>query len=86
MQKFFAPIIQRWDTVTAFAAEVGCPEKNAREWLRIDSIPASWFSPVNRAAVARGWTDITPVMLAELAENRRIIRSAKPRPIQEAAA
>lgn len=77
MQKFFEPLMARWGTVTAFAAEVGCPEKNAREWKRIDSIPAPWFAAVVRAAIGRGFADITADHLATLAEARRLSMGAK---------
>jgi hypothetical protein len=69
---FFAPLIRRWDTVVAFSDDVGCPERTAREWLRIDSIPATWFSAVARAAVARGLLEITTDLLAARAEARRL--------------
>ena len=72
----FAPIIRRWPTVVTFANEVGCPEKNAREWLRIDSIPAPWFAAVVRASVSRGFIDISADHLASLAERRRLTKSA----------
>lgn len=75
MKPYFAPIIRHWPTVVAFADEVGCPERSAREWLRIDSIPASWFVAVSRAAAMRPepqFQEITIEHLARLAELRRL--------------
>jgi hypothetical protein len=74
MAKFFEPVIRLWPTVVAFADEVGCPERSAREWVRIDSIPAPWFNAVSRAAAKRDPADfgrITVPHLADLAERRR---------------
>lgn len=82
MKPFFAPLIRCWPTVVAFASEVGCPERSAREWLRIDSIPAPWFKAVVRAAqerVRRGDSEfslVTLELLAERAEARRLLLSA----------
>lgn len=76
MKPYFAPLIRRWPTVVAFAEEVGCPERSAREWLRIDSIPAPWFSAVARAAAKRRavkpFGEITVELLADCAERRRL--------------
>lgn len=75
MKPYFAPIIRLWPTVVAFAAEVGCPERSAREWLRIDSIPAGWFCAVAGAAERRGggeFGNITVAYLAEQAASRRM--------------
>lgn len=75
MKPYFAPLIRRWPTVVAFAEEVGCPERSAREWLRIDSIPAAWFIAVATAAQRResaAFADITVEYLARLAELRRL--------------
>lgn len=75
MKPHFEPLIRRWPTVVAFAEEVGVPERSAREWLRIDSIPASWFLAVSRAASKRGepqFQEITVNLLADRAERRRL--------------
>jgi hypothetical protein len=75
MKPYFAPLIRRWPTVVVFAEEVGCPERSAREWLRIDSIPAAWFKAVARAAQNRTGShfhDITIELLADRAESRRL--------------
>jgi hypothetical protein len=75
MKPFFAPLIRRWPTVVAFADEVGCPERSAREWVRIDSIPAAWFNAVARAAAKRPepqFQEITVELLADMAERRRL--------------
>ncbi len=69
---FFEPIIRRWETVPAFADDVGCSEPVARQWIRSDSIPAAWFAPVHRAALKRGFIDITPDTLSAIAERRRL--------------
>lgn len=74
---FFEPIIRRWDTVTAFAADVGCSEPVARQWVRGDSIPAAWFAPVARAALKRGFAEVTLESLADRAERRRLVREAQ---------
>ncbi len=79
MKPFFEPLIRRWPTVTQFAVEVGCDEKVARGWVNIDSIPATWFAAVRRAAVKRGFHDITADSLASLAERRRLAKDAAPR-------
>lgn len=72
MPRYFEPLIHRWATVVEFAKEVGCPVNNAREWVRIDSIPAAWFSAVSRAAAAKGFLEITPESLSARAEMRRL--------------
>jgi len=74
---FFEPIIRRWDTVPAFAEDVGCSEPVARQWIRGDSIPAAWFAPVVRAGLKRGFSEITLEMLAGRAEQRRLVRDAQ---------
>ena len=79
MTEFFRPLIARWDEVTAFANEVGCARTLASEWKRQDSIPAAWFSSVVRAALKRGFTDISADFLAHLAEQRRLAKEAERR-------
>lgn len=69
---FFRPILKRWAKTADFAREVGAPDKAVREWLRIDSIPAAWFAAVVRAALVRGFIDITYELLASRAEARRL--------------
>lgn len=76
MKPFFEPLIRRWPTVIAFAEDVGCDEKVARAWIHSDSIPAAWFAPVRRAAVKRGFADITTDGLSALAESRRMAKDA----------
>ena len=85
MQSFFVPVIRRWSKVVDFAADVGAPERSVREWLRNDSIPATWFAAVVRAAIARGFIDITADRLAELAERKRLSKAAPPPEVGAAA-
>jgi hypothetical protein len=85
MVDHFAPIIRRWPKVVDFAAEVGAPERSVREWLRNDSIPATWFAAVVRASIARGYCDVTADRLSDLAERKRLAKMA-PRGHQEATA
>lgn len=77
MKPFFEPFIRRWPTVTEFAEDVGCTESVARQWVRCDSIPAAWFAPVSRAALKRGFCEITLETLAARAEKRRLAREGK---------
>jgi hypothetical protein len=73
---FFTPLIDRWAGLPEFAGDVGCPVKTAREWRRNDSIPAQWFAAVVRAAISRGFREITADHLAVVAERRRLHREA----------
>lgn len=77
MKPFFEPIIRRWDRVVDFASDVGCTERVARQWIHTDSIPATWFLAVSRAAMRRGHIDITSDLLAGLAEKRRLLREGE---------
>lgn len=88
MKPYFAPLIRRWPTVVVFAEEVGCPERSAREWLRIDSIPAAWFNAVALAASKRpadAFGDVTVERLADIAEARRLAAKSATSPAQAAA-
>lgn len=67
-------IIQKWG-VAELAKDLGLPAKNVRRWLDFDSIPAEWFAAVARAAVCRGYHQITVDALAQGAEARRLGRS-----------
>lgn len=73
LKPHFEPVIRRWPTVVAFAMEVGCPERSAREWLRNDSIPAGWFKSVIAAAERRGgdFLEVTETDLINRAHRRR---------------
>jgi hypothetical protein len=77
---WFTPIIQRWRSeqdkygIFGLAADLGLPTKNVREWKNRDSIPADWYAAVARAAVARGFSEITVEHLAGIAEARRLAR------------
>lgn len=77
MTKLFEPIIRRWPRVVDFAEEVGCTEGAARQWIIVDSIPAAWFLAVSRAAIGRGFLDITSESLAATAERKRLLRGAE---------
>lgn len=77
MKPFFEPLIRRWPTVTEFASDVGSSEPVARQWVRSDSIPAAWFAPVARAALRRGFSEITLDFLADRAEKRRLSREGQ---------
>jgi hypothetical protein len=76
MPPVFAPIFNRWPALADFARDVGCPAKTAREWVRNDSIPSAWFAAVVRAALSRGFPEITADYLAVIAERRRLARAA----------
>lgn len=69
-------VIERWG-VAELARDLGLPTKNVRRWLDFDSIPAEWFAAVARAAVRRGYHDITVDALARGAEARRLLRAAR---------
>lgn len=71
---FFVPIIERFG-IADLAAAVGLPTKNVRRWHDHDSIPAEWFTAVERAAAARGFADLTVSHLARVAEQRRLTRA-----------
>lgn len=75
--KLFAPIIRRWPTVPEFARDVGCTVPAAGQWMHNDSIPAAWFAAVVRAAIKRGFNDITLDLLADRAEKRRLRREGE---------
>lgn len=75
MKRFYAPLIRLWPTVVEFASDVGCPERTAREWVRIDSVPAAWFNAIAQAAAKRPEPDIREIkveLLADIAERRRL--------------
>jgi len=84
MQRF-SDVIGAWPTVAIFAAEVGTNERTAMSWFQRDSIPADWFAPVARAALARGILGATEFTLAAIAERRRLTKGAE-RNSSEAAA
>lgn len=69
----FTGLIDEWQ-VPVMAADLGLPAKNVRSWRASDSIPAEWFTAIERAARRRGKRHITLRHLAELAEKRRVAR------------
>lgn len=64
----FTDLIGRWDTIAAFARDIGEPYENAKQWQRNDSIPARAFGAIVSAAGARGSTDVTHELLCGFAE------------------
>lgn len=72
---FFAPIIERWG-IAEMATALGLPTKNVRRWVDLDSIPADWFAAIERAAIKADKPEVTVSHLAEVAEQRRLARSA----------
>lgn len=74
---YFKPIIQRWNPVADLARDVGCTDLVVRQWANNDSIPAAWFAPIVRAALKRGYSEITLDLLADRAEKRRLSREGQ---------
>lgn len=72
---WFIPTIERLGEAK-LACALGIPLKNVRRWIDLDSIPAEWFAPIARAALALGQPDISVEFLADQAEARRLHRSA----------
>lgn len=52
-------LMARWPSRTEFAQDVGAPPSIVHKWFSSDRIPARWQARVVRAAVSRGFSDIT---------------------------
>lgn len=82
-------VIKALGGATVLARALGLPDqevgaKLVRAWGLRDSVPAEWFAAVARVALLRGHPEITVEALAQLAERRRLSRTAST--ITEAAA
>ena len=66
----FSDLIDRWESVSAFAAEVGVPYGRAAQWRRRNSIPSERWKSVIAVAQGRGFFDVTLERLADMAETR----------------
>lgn len=66
----FSDLIDRWDSVSAFASEAGVSYGRAAQWRRRNSIPSERWNAVIAAARARGFADVTLDRLADMAQAR----------------
>lgn len=63
----YADVIDRWESVTQFAGDIGVGPKHAHAMRARDSIPPLYWPRVIEAATKRGKDDITYELLAQLA-------------------
>lgn len=72
-------IIDRWDTLTQFARDVGVPYERAKQWRHRGSIPAKYWSRVMSAAARRDISGIDLNALysaSQVAQSRECDRAA----------
>lgn len=63
----FIDIVDLWGSIAAFAADIGEPYENARQWRLNDSIPGRAYAAIVRAATARD-LPVTHELLCSFAE------------------
>lgn len=80
----FSRLIDRWQTVAAFADEIGVAYVTAHAMKTRDSINARHWPAVMAAARKHGWDDVTLESLVEMSR-RRGVRRRRP-PLAEAGA
>lgn len=73
----FTDLIDRWETIAAFARDVEEPYENAKAWQRNDSIPARAFNTIIAAAKAEGIPGVTHELLCSFAEAKHQERRAE---------
>ena len=64
-------LIDRWATLSDFAADIGVPYGTAKQMRRRGNIPAEYWRSVVDSAKRRGITHVSLDVLAELAAARR---------------
>lgn len=72
----FADVIDLWETIAAFARDIGEPYENAKQWRLNDSIPGRAFAAVVRAADERSFAGVTHELLCGFAEAKHAERKA----------
>lgn len=75
----YADIINSWDDLGDFAADIGVDRKHAYGMFARDSIPPLYWPNVVKGASKRGYAGITLELLAKLATHaRRTVRVRRP--------
>lgn len=62
----FTDVINRWETVADFAADLCIPYQTGAAWRQRNSIPAQRWGSVVSAAAKRGFFDVTVELLASI--------------------
>ena len=62
---YFRPIIERWKSKAALAAELNRPRGTVQQWWTRDAIPPEAFPDLERVAKDRGFEDVTVETLFE---------------------
>jgi len=76
MVNSISEVIEKFGGPADFGRAVGMSAGAAKQAKRRDSLAAEWFAATARAAHERGFRDITEARLAQLAELRRLERTA----------
>lgn len=61
----FRPIIKRWPSKSALAADLGLKHFHVQAWWHRDSIPGDWDTAIVSAAAKRGYEDVSLELLAD---------------------
>lgn len=67
----FRDVIELWPQTAELARDLSEPYETVNQWKKRDSVPAWAHSALIRAAAARGFGQVTPELLDELAAARR---------------
>lgn len=70
----FRPIIAKWHSKAAMAADLGTTQKVVQAWWNRDSIPAHWYPSIARAADRRLIRGVSEKLLVAAAARRRPVR------------
>lgn len=70
----FRDVIQLWDRLSDFAADIGVPYQTAAGMLRRDSIASGHWPVVVRKAAGRGYRGVTLELLTALERERELQR------------
>jgi hypothetical protein len=67
----FQDLIAQWDTVAAFAVDVGVPYQRARKWRDRNNIPPEYWPRLVAVCRSHGLSGVNPVKLMTFAGNAR---------------
>lgn len=62
----FVDIINLWDTCVELGNEVGATGLTVRAWKRRNNIPSKWWSKIEKAAVKKGYSQVSIEILASI--------------------
>ncbi len=68
----FLDVIEKWPSTKALSLDVGAKHEAVKQWRKRNSIPATFWLPLEEAARRKGIEGVTLFTLAEIAAADRV--------------